>query len=264
MWLTVSIWTDLCKRFAVIEDVISDASSLSSHFHKLGKRTLNLNQAASTAKLSQTLRYITCFPVRWTQYVSDLFNVANLWTNSLDRVFGLHPPSIENVSKNFRKRHRFHTGCSAVQQLIQKLELLLNEPTNDGCKFTKNDGGMLFYGHVVMLFHRDLSEMVVNARKTVDRRGIWKKYYDNANSTKNQLIESFIRSDLEQNMLRDETLSQYLGIFANDQKKFRLVSGQMRILNAIAEYCKRLCSTKMTSLNSDAVQSQCEQHVALA
>lgn len=54
-------------------------------------------------------------------------------------------------------------------------------------------------------------------------------------------IEYFMQNDLKQEMLKlTENMSDYLGIFATDQKNFQLLSGQKRMLTAICEYCLTL------------------------
>lgn len=99
-------WTDLCKKFTVINDVISDASSLSAHFHKSGERTFKLKQAASAANLPRPLRYPTYFPVRWTQYSSDLFNVTlRNWRAAMAYFIAEKEIGLQNYWTNYERIH---------------------------------------------------------------------------------------------------------------------------------------------------------------
>lgn len=54
-------------------------------------------------------------------------------------------------------------------------------------------------------------------------------------------IEHFMRIDFNKNMIKsDESVAEYLGIWKTNQKAFRLMSGQKRMLRAISEYCQQL------------------------
>lgn len=54
-------------------------------------------------------------------------------------------------------------------------------------------------------------------------------------------IEHFMQHDFTESMLNgDETKEDYLGIWADNQKKFQLMSGQKRMICMFVEYCSEL------------------------
>lgn len=53
-------------------------------------------------------------------------------------------------------------------------------------------------------------------------------------------IEDFVRNNLTSAMLKDDSVNDYLGIFSQDQKNFKILSGQKRMLQVISEYCQTL------------------------
>lgn len=68
-------------------------------------------------------------------------------------------------------------------------------------------------------------------------------------------VERFMRHDFNKKMLQTgETMTDYLGIWEKNQKKFQLMSGQKRILRVISEYCQSLYpipDIPITSQSSD-------------
>lgn len=69
-------WKDLSNDVSLVKNLIEDASSLSTYFHKSGDRTQKLGDAAIANNLPQPLRYLAYFAVRWTEFVYALFNVT--------------------------------------------------------------------------------------------------------------------------------------------------------------------------------------------
>ena len=122
----------------MINDVISDASSLSSYFHKSGEWTFKLKQAAARAKLSKSLSE-TGLLSRWLMY--DRIHLIAFVANILQ------------LLKTYQKT--FETDIISLldlppkkQQLIDKLENLLNVPMMEKLFLSQVDEGNLhFYSH---------------------------------------------------------------------------------------------------------------------
>lgn len=54
-------------------------------------------------------------------------------------------------------------------------------------------------------------------------------------------IDDFMCNQFDNNMLKGtETMKDYLGLFVDNRKKFKLLSGQKRMLQVIYEYCRAL------------------------
>lgn len=78
-------WTDLSKNKAFIKRIIKNAASLSTHFHRSGKRTQKLHDLCTEHKLSRPLRYPKYFEVRWTEYTYKIFAVVlRNWRGSIE------------------------------------------------------------------------------------------------------------------------------------------------------------------------------------
>lgn len=63
-------------------------------------------------------------------------------------------------------------------------------------------------------------------------------------------IENFMRNSFTKSMLqKTEKMSEYLGLFTNNQKNFQFLSGQRRILSLISDCCTGLFTQKAAEKN---------------
>lgn len=60
-------------------------------------------------------------------------------------------------------------------------------------------------------------------------------------------IESFMRCDFKEEMIDDnETINDYFGIFSKSQQNFKILSGQCKLINNLADVCRKLCRRDRT------------------
>lgn len=69
-------------------------------------------------------------------------------------------------------------------------------------------------------------------------------------------LEEFMRNDFDAiNMIpQADNIVNYLGTYANCQEKFKLLSGQTRIINSLAMYCRSISSETDSSHSVDATR----------
>jgi hypothetical protein len=169
-------WKDVCNEFPIIAQIVADASSLSSHFHKSGERTSILKRVAAEMRIEKPLRYVTYFPVRWTQYVFDLLYVTlRNWRASMEyfvreEEIGLEQRWLQydrlhatvfltdvlQIFKCFQKKFESETVTlldvqKNKQKLFDELEHCLQGPVANGweelfLETVECEDGM-FYGH---------------------------------------------------------------------------------------------------------------------
>lgn len=176
-------WKDLCRFISLIADLIKDASGLSTHFHTSGERTHKLHTVAIKNKLTEPLRYLNYFEVRWTQYTFDLFSVTlRNWRAAMlyfieEREIGLSNfwllydrirllaflTDILSLLKTFQKTFESDTVSILVlqnkkQTLCDRLLEFIDKPKENGWEqeflssLDLKDDGKYFFGHKLLTY----------------------------------------------------------------------------------------------------------------
>lgn len=115
-------WKDLCKDCSMIADIVAQATSLSSHFHKSGDRTQKLRNIAIAKNLNKPLRYVTNFEVRWTEFVFDLLTVTlRNWRSSMAYFESEKEEGLANRWLLYDRLH-FLTFITDILQLLKKFQ----------------------------------------------------------------------------------------------------------------------------------------------
>lgn len=171
-------WKDLCRHVSLVSNLIDEASSLSTYFHNSGDRTQKLRNVALNNNIPQPLRYPAYFPIRWTQFVFELFNATlRNWRVSMQYFLNENESGLSQrwllydrihlltfmtdvlcLLKTFQKTfQRDDISILHVQKkkenLFERLQQCIDETLTDGweqmflSKIETKDDGVYFFGH---------------------------------------------------------------------------------------------------------------------